>query len=197
MLGLVPILRVISVIAVSYAAIVALVLFSFWTFFDSPTLWASLKVALGGALALDVAMLIAVHVWWKRLWIAFPSLNTFLFPDLNGDWKMTIFWVGNDANGVAKAIATIRQDFLRISMEVKSDKSDSETLMARPKKDSESGRPLLYYVYRVVPKQVNVNAGESYEGAAILKFDGVGTGSLSGNYFTSRCTKGHFLLERN
>jgi hypothetical protein len=37
-------------------------------------------------------------------------------------------------------------------MEVRSVKSDSQTLMAQPKKDQESGRPILYYVYLVTPK---------------------------------------------
>jgi hypothetical protein len=38
---------------------------------------------------------------------------------------------------------SVKQNFL------KSSKSDSQTLMAQPKKDPESGRPLLYYVYLV------------------------------------------------
>lgn len=198
MFNLIPLLRVISAIAISYAVLVTLALLVYWSIFDSPSLWASLKIALGGALVLDVALLAAVHIWWKWLWAKFPALNNLLFPNLNGQWRMKIFWVGDNVNGVANASATIKQDFLQISMEVKSDRSDSETMMARPKKDPESGRPLLYYVYRVIPKQIDVSAGASYEGSAILKFDGVGTGTdcLRGNYFTSRRTKGHFVLER-
>ncbi len=68
--------------------------------------------------------------------------------------------------------------------------------MAKPKKDPESGRPLLYYVYRVVPKQLSNETGSSYEGAAILKFESTQTHSLRGNYFTSRKTVGHFVLQR-
>lgn len=193
-----PLLRVISAIAISYAILVTLVLFAYWKIVDSPNLGASIKIALMGAFALDVALLAAVHVWWKWLWAKFPALNNLLFPNLNGQWRMKIYWVGDKVDGIANASATIKQNFLQISMEVKSDRSDSETMMARPQKDPESGRPLLYYVYRVIPKQVDVSAGAPYEGAAILKFEGVGTGTdcLRGNYFTSRRTKGHFVLER-
>ncbi len=196
MFNLISLQRVISTIAVSYAVLVTLVLFAYYTTVDSPSLSASIKIASGGALALDIAFLAAVHIWWKWLWAKFPSLNTLLFPNLNGQWSMTIHWIRDGIDGVANASATIKQDLLQISMEVKSDKSDSETMMAWPKKDPESGRPLLYYVYRVVPKQMDVSAGAQYEGAAILKFDGVGTGCLSGNYFTSQQTKGHFILKR-
>lgn len=198
MFNLIPLLRVISAIAISYAIFVTLALFAYWKIVDSPNLWASVKVALAGAFVLDVALFAAVHVWWKWLWAKFPALNNLLFPDLNGQWRMKIYWVSDKGDGVANASATIKQNFLQLSMEVKSDRSDSETMMARPKKDPESGRPLLYYVYRVIPKQIDVSAGAPYQGAAILKFDGIGTNTdcLSGNYFTSRMTKGHFLLER-
>ena len=83
-----------------------------------------------------------------------------------------------------------------MSMEVRSQDSDSETLIAKPKKDPESGRPLLYYVYRVVPKQTTIEPRQSYEGAAILKFDETEDEFLSGNYFTSKRTSGRFMLKR-
>jgi SMODS-associating 2TM, beta-strand rich effector domain len=83
-----------------------------------------------------------------------------------------------------------------VSMEVRSPKSDSQTLMAQPKKDPESGRPLLYYVYLVTPKAVGVNPSLPYHGAAILKFSETGGGELSGNYWTTQQTGGHFQLLR-
>jgi SMODS-associating 2TM, beta-strand rich effector domain len=68
--------------------------------------------------------------------------------------------------------------------------------MAHPKRDPESGRPMLYYVYRVVPKNIDPDAGQAYEGSAILKLSNTGINELSGNYFTSRQTKGYFELTR-
>ena len=196
MINLIPPLRVISIVALTYAVLVVLALFLYWSLNPNPSLWSAIRVALGGALLLDLALLAAVRVLWKRLWAKFPSLNTILFPDLNGRWTMKIHWIGVGDSGSVDAVATIKQDFLHISMEVKTPKSDSETMMAKPKKDPESGRPLLYYVYRVIPKQDNPHAGASYEGAAILRFELEKFASLRGNYFTSQKTNGHFELRR-
>jgi len=159
-------------------------------------MYSSIKFALAGGFVLDVILAGLIYFGWKRIWSKFPILNTLLFPDLNGFWIMKIYWVGKESEGVVDAIATIKQDFIKISMEVKSERSDSETMMVRPSKDPESGRPSLMYFYRVIPKQMDKHAGPSYEGAAILKFEGSTNFSLSGNYFTSRQTKGHFVLSR-
>lgn len=196
MLSLISPLRVISSVAVGYALFVVLGLVSYMLAAGELATWSAIRIVFAGALALDLILLAAVHFIWRWLWVKFPILNTFLFPDLNGRWKMEIYWVGAETEGTVSATATIRQDFLRISMEVFSEGSDSETLMARPKKDPESGRPLLYYIYRVVPKQMDTKAGSSYEGAAILKFESEQLHCLRGNYFTSRNTVGHFLLRR-
>jgi hypothetical protein len=196
MINLISPLRVVSIIAVGYSLLVVLVLLLHKAIASEIATWSAIRIAMAGALALDLILLAAVHFIWRWLWAKFPVLNTFLFPDLNGRWRMTIHWIGPEAEGVVSATAIIRQNFLHISMEVTSDGSDSETLMAKPKKDPESGRPLLYYVYRVVPKQINAGAGSSYEGAAILKFESEQSNCLSGNYFTSRKTVGHFVLQR-
>lgn len=109
---------------------------------------------------------------------------------------MKIHWVWGEREGTVDAIAIIKQDFTRISMEVTSPGSDSETLIAQPKKDPESGRPILYYVYRVVPRRMGVRSGLPYEGSAILRFSNSVSDALSGNYFTSQRTEGHFSLTR-
>lgn len=196
MLNLISPLRVISIVAVGYALFVVLGLLLYMAINPEIATWSAIRIVFAGALALDLALLAVVHFIWRWLWAKLPILNTFLFPDLNGRWRMTIHWVGPEAEGTVSAIATIRQDFLHISMEVASEGSDSETLMAKPKKDPESGRPLLYYVYRVLPKQINAGAGSSYEGAAILKFESEQSHCLRGNYFTSKKTVGHFILQR-
>lgn len=63
-----------------------------------------------------------------------PFLNRLLFPDLNGQWGMTIHWQRKEDKGIAKATAHIKQDLLKISMEVDSEDSDSITLLAKPKR---------------------------------------------------------------
>jgi hypothetical protein len=154
------------------------------------------KVALAGAAALNVVLLGMIYFTWKWIWAKFPILNTVLFPNLNGSWRMKIHWTGASGSGVVDADATIKQNFVRMSMEVMSERSDSETMMAHPKKDPESGKPILYYIYRVIPKQITADSGQPYHGAAILKFSNSGVDELRGNYFTSKQTKGYFSLAR-
>jgi hypothetical protein len=195
-IGILPITRLVGAIAVLYAGCVAVIVALIWKFGNEPTLWSSVGIAFSRATALNLALLLMVYVGWKWLWSSFPILNTLIFPNISGSWKMLIHWQKADGNGITRASAVIKQDLLRISMEVSSKDSDSETLMAHPKRDPESGRPMLYYVYRVVPKNIDPDAGQAYEGSAILKLSNTGINELSGNYFTSRQTKGYFELTR-
>ena len=154
MITLLPLSRVIVAVSVVYSCIVAIVIGVVAENSDSPNLWNNIKIAIAGATALNIALLLAIHFGWKWIWLQFPSLNMLLFPNLNGTWSMKIHWVGDDREGEVDASAVIKQDFIRISMEVTSPGSDSETVIAQPKKEPESGRPILYYVYRVVPKRL-------------------------------------------
>jgi hypothetical protein len=158
----------------------------------------SVHTAFAGASGLYLLLLGLTSFGWKYLWKYVPKLNQWLFPLLDGKWDMTIHWQSNGGSGTVVAEATIKQSFLKISMEVTSNDSDSETLIAHPKKDAESGTSLLYYVYRVTPRLTSGQAGgPNYLGSAILKFypsDQVA--ELRGNYFTSANTQGHFELSR-
>jgi hypothetical protein len=197
MIGLLPAGRVIGHIAVLYAALVVLALVIVWKLGgDWQGVWGILTIAFSGATTLQLALMGWFYVGWRRVWQWFPQLNRLLFPDISGEWRMEIHWQGQGQEGVVQAKATVTQDFLRVSMEVRSPKSDSQTLIAHPRKDPESGRPLLYYVYLVHPQSVGANPGSPYYGAAILKFFEDGGGQLSGNYWTSRQTSGHFRLYR-
>jgi hypothetical protein len=196
MIALLPLNRIIVAVSVTYGCIVAIVVGVVAQYSDSLNLYSNVKIAIAGATALNLALLFAIHFAWKWLWLQFPKLNMMLFPNLNGTWNMKIHWQGNNNNGEVEASAVIKQDLMRLSMEVTSPGSDSETLIAQPKKDPESGRPILYYVYRVVPKQLGGQSGTPYEGAAILRFSSSAVDALSGNYFTSQNTKGHFVLTR-
>ena len=110
---------------------------------------------------------------------------------------MVIHWEWGDKKGTSHAQATIRQNFLRIGMDVEADDSDSQTLVAKPKKDTESGRPVLYYVFLTTPKhKAGYGAQDTYRGTAILKLNLNGKKVLNGNYFTSRKTVGHYELIR-
>jgi hypothetical protein len=197
MMSLMPIGRVISVIAAVYAVLIC-ALFAIDLKLGNPSraTWASLRFAISGGTVLQAALMLWFYFGWRYLWRWFPPLNRLLFPDIGGDWAITIRWRGGGNQGVVRARAVIRQDFLKVSMEVRSPQSESQTLIAEPKKDAESGRPILYYVYLVVPNATGTGPALSYNGAAILKFDDVAGGRLHGNYWTSKETSGHFELTR-
>ncbi|MBH8614756.1 hypothetical protein I4N56_030770 [Pseudomonas mohnii] len=153
-------------------------------------------MALRGGALLNFVLLVFVYWGWRRLWASFPALNSWLFPDLNGEWDMTIHYRNNGQSGEVRATAVIKQSWLSMSMEVLSQDSDSQTLAIVPKKDPESGRAQIFYFYRVIPKKTGVGAREPYEGSANLRFSEVGPSQLAGNYYTSVATDGYFKLAR-
>mgnify|MGYP006921597141 CR=1 FL=1 len=195
MIALLPLGLVILVIAVIYASIACAIL---WFLYNpSVSLWGAIGVATGGSAALNIVIFLLFHRYWESIWKRFPVLNRLLFPNLNGTWEMIIHWNSEDKNGEANAHAKITQNFLNIAMDVEAEDSDSYTLMAKPKRDPESGRPLLYYVYLTTPKATSkVKDHAQYTGAAILQLSLESASKLSGNYFTSKKTSGYFELNR-
>jgi len=193
-INLLPIPSLIAVISGIYAVLIVIILL-FFLDADVDRI-EGVKIAFRGATVLNVILLGVVYFGWRWLWKQIPFLNDVLFPDLNGEWDMTIHWRWNGKEGVAKATAHIKQSFLKISMEVDSEDSQSTSMMAKPKKDSESGRAILYYIYRSTPKLTVGNNSIPYEGTAILKLDHKNFKILEGNYYTDRSTKGHYKLKR-
>src|SRR3546814_8154555 len=137
MIGVLPIGRVIVFVAVVYAVIVALAVAIAWKFFGhSQTVRGSMTIAISGATALHLVLMGCLYMGWRRLWRWFPHLNRLLFPDIGGVWDMQIHWQGaENQHGVIDAKATVKQDFLRVSMEVRSARSESQTLIAQPRRD--------------------------------------------------------------
>lgn len=195
MINLIPIGKVISLIAVAYAVICCLIL---WAVYDeNMTFSSAVSIATGGSLLLNALLLSLFYFGWRWLWKALPILNDLLFPDLNGTWDMVIHWELGDKKGTSRANATIKQTFLKIGMDVEAEGSDSQTLVAKPKKDEETGRALLYYVFLTTPKhKANFDEEAPYRGTAILKLSLKGKRKLNGNYFTSRKTVGYYELTR-
>jgi nucleoside phosphorylase len=118
----------------------------------------------------------------------------FAFPDISGEWAMEIHWHRGGAAGKLDATAFIRQGFQSINMAVRSTGSDSHTIVAQASRD-ETGGAVLHYMYEVEPRAIGSDAQGPYKGAAILRFYPENE-ELSGNYWTSRLTKGHFKLNR-
>tara|TARA_B100001059_G_C17750447_1_gene536862 strand:+ start:430 stop:1023 length:594 start_codon:yes stop_codon:yes gene_type:complete len=193
-INLLPLTKIIAAISVLYAALIALILFFIYD--EKSGVTEGVMVAFSGATFLNLFLFGVISIGWKWLWKKLPSLNQLLFPDLSGEWDMTIHWKRGDTGGKVQAIAYIKQDFLKMSMEVSSEDSDSNTLLAKPQKDPESGRAILYYMYRTTPKLKNGNSSLPYDGTAILKIDHTSFNLLEGNYYTDRSTTGHYELKR-
>jgi hypothetical protein len=196
MISIFSITRIVGIIAVSYASVVAAIVALIWMFSETPTLWGSISIAFSGGTVLQFALLGAADHGWRWVWSKIPALNTAVFPDLNGAWKIKIDWQSPDDSDSVEGDAIIKQSLVRFSMEVAAPGSDSKTYAAVPKKDPESGTLTIYYMYNVTPKNIGKVDRSPYDGAAILKFSNTESGELSGNYFTSAYTKGHFHLTR-
>lgn len=192
MIALLPLNLVIAVVAVLYATIVIALFLILRT--DSSSFSDGLSLALRGGALLNVVLLATIYFAWRSIWRWIPKLNQWIFPDLNGDWDVTIHWVWGDRNGTAKGRATVKQNLLNLSMELATEKSTSETLLAKPKRHPESKSPLIYYIYRNTPKVKTSTSDGSHEGMAVLKVEPRNALSLGGNYFTDRNTKGHFEM---
>jgi hypothetical protein len=193
-INLLPLTKVITAIAMLYAILTSIILFFVYDTDSGAT--EGIIISIKGAAILNIFLLGVVYFGWRWLWKKIPFLNKLLFPDLNGEWDMTIHWRWDGKEGVAQAIAHIKQDFLKMSMEVASEDSDSSTLLAKPQKDSESGRAILYYIYRNTPKFKNGNQSLPYVGTAILKLNHTNLDLLGGNYYTDRSTTGYYELKR-
>ena len=143
-----------------------------------------------------MVFLIFMNWGWRLLWRLIPALNRIVFPDLAGAWRMEIDWTRGGVSGTVEARATIIQTFSTLVLRVEAPGSISNTLSVIPKRDSESGIASLHYLYRVTPHASHPVPDPPYTGAAILQFSGAGSGNLSGNYWTSAMTHGHFRLFR-
>lgn len=195
MISLIPIGKIISFIAVAYAVVSCLIL---WVVYDESTsFFSAISIATSGSAILHVLLLGTFYFGWEKIWDRYPTLNRLLFPNLNGTWEMIIHWEWGSKKGVSHAKAIIKQNFLKLGMDVEAEDSDSQTLLAKPKKDVETGRAELYYVFLTTPKhKSNIVPQEPYKGAAILKLSLEGNELLQGNYFTSRKTVGYYELKR-
>lgn len=165
MIGILSAARIITLVAVVYAILTVVCAAIAWHLSESPGLIRDyIGIVVSGAAALELALVGWLYLGWRRLWRWFPALNHLVYPDMGGEWDIKIHWQSPTNYGVVDAKATIRQDFLRVSMEVSSPSSDSQTLTAQPKRDPESGVPLLYYVYVVTPKSMGKSAESPYLG---------------------------------
>ncbi len=201
MISVLPIVRIISMVAKCYAALVALAAAAIWWWTGKTADgWTIAAWAFSWATGLQVALLLIVHWAWRGIWDLIPKLNEWIFPDLNGKWHITINWHGHvgDGKGTIEGDVTIKLDLLKISMDVVTEKSTSHTLAVTPQCDPESKRPRLVYVFRINPRAVSGPDGIPYRGAAILDhYVEGGQDVLYGKYWTERETVGDYIIRRS
>lgn len=187
MLGLLPVPKIIAVISGIYALLVFLI--SQFSPMSFAAVW-----RLSGLLEIVIFLFL---MWgWQKVWKWVPKLNEWVFPDLNGTWDAKIEWVWGVQHGSAEGKVLIKQDFLRLSIELETSKSKSQTLAVATKRDPESKRPMVYYIYRCSTNQSRPQAEPMFDGAAVLFIGQENHSLLEGNYWTSRSTQGHFSFRR-
>ncbi len=196
MIGLLPIIHVLCWVAILYAFLAALLYGIFVTISGGVTSgWAAATFALSGSSLLQLLLMFWFYCAWQKFWAWFPVLNTWLYPDVRGTWDMEITLGGSNQSGkIIEATAIVRQDFLRVSMDVVAPASTSVTLAAVPRRHSESGLPQLYYVFLITTRPEPGTPSKVYKGAAILDLDHLGDGELRGNYWTDAERSGHYRL---
>ena len=191
MISLFPLTKVISWVAGIYA--VAVVLISILLGVSG---LASLETAFKGVAILNLVLLGTALGGWRLVWRQFPKLSDWVFPDLNGRWTVEIYWNWGTKSGEKTATAYIRQSLTKVSIELSSDESESETQIVVPYKDAQSDRPGLYYIYRNVGLSGAAKKQDPHIGAAILKISQESNDVLRGNYFTDRSTNGQYTMRR-
>lgn len=195
MINLLPIGKLISLVAVMYAVVTGLILLAIYD--KNTSFMTAISTAISGSTLLNFLLLAVFYFGWQVIWKICPALNKILFPNLNGTWDMIIHYEWEGKKGTSNAKAVITQNFLKIGMDVEAEDSDSQTLMAKPKKDAETGRAELYYIFLTTPKDKGGSESKTtYKGAAILKLNLHCDQKMEGNYFTDRETCGYYELER-
>lgn len=192
MFSLLPMTKVVSLIAGIYAFLAFLVALGM----EHIDVQVNPFRVFSGAAVVDLVLLFFVYVGWRWLWVKVPNLNRWLYPDLNGTWDASIDWVKDDQTGRASGTASIKQNFFTISIQMDAERSESRTIALSVKRDPESARPLLHYIYEVTEKYTSPGQNKIYQGAASLLVDVVSNDRLGGNYFTSRGTGGRFEFRR-
>ena len=141
-----------------------------------------------------IAILTFICSWvWHIIW-KIPLLNNW-YPNLTGEWKVTIKWhdLKNSSNSEVHGTATIKCSLYKITMELSTDGSNSKTLCCHPSRTDADSRELLY-IYSNTANNIPNSKSQDQHGATILKIKN--NNEMSGNYWTDKQTKGIITMKR-
>ena len=147
---------------------------------------------------------------WRILWRRFPSLSRVVYPDLNGIWYgMTLSnWpvvsrlreaaASEEAVDPAR-LAEIELISGEVAIEIRSSlfgmsvrssvstaNGDPTSVMVRARKNSETGKFELFYIYRQKTSDAQAAEESSHLGTTMLEVAASGTPCLDGFYWTRR-----------
>ncbi|WP_114193301.1 hypothetical protein [Edaphovirga cremea] len=194
MISIIPIRIIILVVSIFYAA--TMLIISYFSHPESTSFINYISPSWKLATILNIILWMVFSRGWRYIWRKIPSLNEYVFPDLNGQWRIKINWVKGEKNGIVEGNAWIKQSLINMSMEIITKDSESETLIVQPQKDPVSGRPMIYYIYKNTPKNISPENPSAYEGTALLKICLTDKYELNGNYYTNRASHGHYTLNK-
>ncbi|ARE85379.1 hypothetical protein ROSMUCSMR3_03933 [Roseovarius mucosus] len=149
-----------------------------------------------------ISLVLGATPLWRKLWGFFPQLNSWVFPDLNGRWQTEIHsniavmaahhldFASTDPQTINTLVPgqfEIVQNWFRLFIRFDADDkySTSNTLVVEPRKDRESGRFTLTYVYKNETSAPQPTDEQFHFGAAHVEID-PNFKSMRGCYWTNR-----------
>lgn len=149
-----------------------------------------------------LTLLLGATPAWRKLWEWFPKLSEWVYPDLNGEWHTMMHSniksiaeyhpnfkdvVIDTLNSEVPGKFQISQNWFRIF--IRFDSADryttSNTTVVQPKRDPETGRFSLTYVYRADTIDPKPTDEQHHFGAAALEIS-PDFKELRGPYWTNR-----------
>ncbi|EAQ23584.1 hypothetical protein [Roseovarius sp. 217] len=149
-----------------------------------------------------ISLVVGATPLWRKVWARIPQLNRWVFPDLNGRWGTEIHsniaamaaYHPDFANTDLQTIRTpvpgefeIVQNWFRLFIRFDSDDrySTSNTLVVEPRKDRDTGRFTLTYVFRNETPAPKPSDEQTHFGAAHVEI-APDFQSMRGWYWTNR-----------
>ena len=153
------------------------------------------------ALAVPTTIFLGSSPVWTWVWKIVPPLNRWVFPNLNGDWEVTMksnigkiaeFHPGMKGTKVPKNIkgkVTIKQNWFRTVMifHGNNNYSNSETSFVKLERTKNSGRFILAYVYQNKTPKPKDSDEQMHHGAGEVEVRWIdGEPKIAGLYWTNR-----------
>lgn len=166
----------------------------------TPPLYKSVSLV---TLAVGTVFVGIANFIWRRLWRLIPTLNRWLFPDLNGSWTGTLqsTWIDPRTGrtpGPIPTTVTIRQTVFDVSVRMQTGESSSYSTRVISEAEPKADRYRLWYSYDNRPAAKVQHRSFTHEGVAWLEVRlADNPNKLTGQYYTYRKTTGDIEVTRD